>query len=161
LEVLRPQRDSYRGVGLVRRGSCASLCLLLRCRLCLVLLGVAPFRSAPLGVLRPKPPWGRAWSPIWFFYCRYVLPPENQYFLGGTSKRGKKNSIQSKKNQDIEKKLPDAKKTVNDASGGYSGPRKAFRLRCINAHIARMSFPPWPGGSSLRPIGIEGAHAVV
>jgi hypothetical protein len=28
-------------------------------RLCLVLLGVAPFRSAPLGVLRPKPRWGR------------------------------------------------------------------------------------------------------
>jgi hypothetical protein len=49
------------------RGSCAARCLLSRCRLSLVLLGVAPFRSAPLGVLRPKPRWGRAWSPIWFF----------------------------------------------------------------------------------------------
>jgi hypothetical protein len=35
-----------------------------------VLLGFAPFRSAPLGVLRPQPHWGRAWSPIslLFFY---------------------------------------------------------------------------------------------
>jgi hypothetical protein len=49
------------------RGSCAGLCLLSRCRLRLVLLGVAPFRSAPLGVLRLKPRWGRSWSPIWFF----------------------------------------------------------------------------------------------
>jgi hypothetical protein len=44
--------------------SCVALSLLSRCSLCLVLLGVAPFRSAPLGVLRPKPRWGRAWSPI-------------------------------------------------------------------------------------------------
>jgi hypothetical protein len=48
-------------------GPCVAICLLLRCRLCLVLLGVAPFRSAPLVVLRPKPRWGRAWSTIWFF----------------------------------------------------------------------------------------------
>jgi hypothetical protein len=46
------------------RGSCVALCLLSRCRLCLVLLGVAPFRFAPLGVLRPKPRWGRACSSI-------------------------------------------------------------------------------------------------
>jgi hypothetical protein len=50
------------------RGSCIALCLLSRCRLCLALLGVVPFRSAPLGVLRPKPRWGRAWSPIWGFF---------------------------------------------------------------------------------------------
>jgi hypothetical protein len=37
------------------RGLCVDLYLLSRCRLCLVLLGVAPFSSAPLGVLRPKP----------------------------------------------------------------------------------------------------------
>jgi hypothetical protein len=30
-------------------GSCVALCLLSSCRLCLVLLDVAPFRSAPLG----------------------------------------------------------------------------------------------------------------
>jgi hypothetical protein len=50
------------------RGSCLGVCLLLRCHLCLALLGVAPFCSAPLGVLRPKPRWGRAWSPIWGFF---------------------------------------------------------------------------------------------
>jgi hypothetical protein len=49
-------------------GSCVSLCLLSRCCLCLVLLGVALFQSAPLGVLRPKPRWGRAWCPVWFFF---------------------------------------------------------------------------------------------
>jgi hypothetical protein len=32
-----------------------------------VLLGVAPFRSTPLGVLMPKPRWCRAWPPIRFF----------------------------------------------------------------------------------------------
>jgi hypothetical protein len=59
-------------------GSCVALCQLLRCRLCLVMLGVAPLRSAPPGVLRPKPQWGRAWSPIWFFFsvsgnaCRHT-----------------------------------------------------------------------------------------
>jgi hypothetical protein len=42
--------------------------MLSRCRLHLVLLGVAPFRSAPLGVLRPKPLWGRARSPSGFFF---------------------------------------------------------------------------------------------
>jgi hypothetical protein len=47
--------------------SCVALCLLLRCRLCLVLLGVAHFRSAPLGMLKPKPRRRRAWSPIWVF----------------------------------------------------------------------------------------------
>jgi hypothetical protein len=36
---------------------------------------VAPFRSAPLGVLRPKPRWGRAWFPIWFFF-----PPAGTYY---------------------------------------------------------------------------------
>jgi hypothetical protein len=49
-------------------GLCFALCLLSRCRLCLVLLGVAPFRSAPLRVLRPKPRWSRAWSPTWFVF---------------------------------------------------------------------------------------------
>jgi hypothetical protein len=49
-------------------GSSVALCQLFRCLLCLVLLGVAPLRSAPPGVLRPKPRWGRAWSPIWFFF---------------------------------------------------------------------------------------------
>jgi hypothetical protein len=36
-----------------------------------MLLGVAPFRSAPLGVLRPKrhSEVALAWSPIWFFFC--------------------------------------------------------------------------------------------
>jgi hypothetical protein len=42
-------------------GSCVFLCLLSRCRLRHVLLGVAPFRSAPLGVLKPKPPCSSAW----------------------------------------------------------------------------------------------------
>jgi hypothetical protein len=51
--------------GLVRRSLSAP-----RCRLRLVLLGVAPFRSAPLGVLRPKPRWVRAWSPTCVFFCR-------------------------------------------------------------------------------------------
>jgi hypothetical protein len=63
------------------RGSCVALCLLSRCRLCLVLLGVAPFSSAPLGVLRPKPRWGRAWSPIWFFFFPPLLPRVPQYWL--------------------------------------------------------------------------------
>jgi hypothetical protein len=65
--------------------------------------------------------------------CRYVLPPESLFFFdfrGETSKRGQNFSIQSKKNKDIEKKLPDVKKTFNDASGSFSGPKKAFRLRC-------------------------------
>jgi hypothetical protein len=50
-------------------GSCVALCLLSRC-LCLALLGVAPFRSTPLGVLSPKPRWGRAWS---FFNAGKIL----------------------------------------------------------------------------------------
>jgi hypothetical protein len=61
------------------RGSCVALCLLSRCRLCLVMLGVAHFRSAPLGVLRPKPRWGRAWSPIWFFFHYTVFPKTPPY----------------------------------------------------------------------------------
>jgi hypothetical protein len=48
---------------------CVVLCLLSRCHLRHVLLGVAPFRSAPLGVLRPKPPWSKAWSSIGLFFC--------------------------------------------------------------------------------------------
>jgi hypothetical protein len=38
-----------------------------RCHLSLVLLGVAPPCSAPLGVLRPKPLRDKAQSPIRFF----------------------------------------------------------------------------------------------
>jgi hypothetical protein len=49
-------------------GSCVALSVLLRCRLRLVLRGVAPSCSAPLEVLRPKPRWGKAWSPIWFLF---------------------------------------------------------------------------------------------
>jgi hypothetical protein len=51
-----------------RLSLCVAVCLLSRCHLCLVLLGVVPFRFAPLGVLRPKPRWGRAWSLIWYFF---------------------------------------------------------------------------------------------
>jgi hypothetical protein len=47
-------------------GSCVALCPLLRCPLCLVLLGVAPFRSAPPRGAEAEA-GGRAWSPIWFF----------------------------------------------------------------------------------------------
>jgi hypothetical protein len=69
-------------------GSCVALCLLLRCRLCLVLLGVAPFRSAPLGVLRPKPPWGRAWSQIWFFFLiRFGVFPVLKHFFDALEKQ--------------------------------------------------------------------------
>jgi hypothetical protein len=50
-------------------GSCVALCVLLRCRLRLVLLRVAPSRSAPLGVLRPTPRWCKAWSPTCFFFA--------------------------------------------------------------------------------------------
>jgi hypothetical protein len=49
-------------------GWCVALCVRSRCRLRPVLLGVVPPRSAPLGVLRPKPLRGKAWSPIWFFF---------------------------------------------------------------------------------------------
>jgi hypothetical protein len=48
------------GLCVLLRGSCVALYLLSRCRLCLVLLGVVPFRSAPLRVLRPMPRRGRA-----------------------------------------------------------------------------------------------------
>jgi hypothetical protein len=54
------------GSGCLLLDSCVVLRLLSRCRLCLVLLGVGPLRPAQLGVLGPKPRWGRAWSPIWF-----------------------------------------------------------------------------------------------
>jgi hypothetical protein len=48
------------------QGWCIACCVLLCCRLRLVLLAVAPPLSAPLGVLRPKPPRGKAWSPSCF-----------------------------------------------------------------------------------------------
>jgi hypothetical protein len=47
---------------------CIVACALSRCRPGLVLLGVAPHLSAPSGVPRPKPLWGKAWSPICFFF---------------------------------------------------------------------------------------------
>jgi hypothetical protein len=50
------------------RDSCFDLCLLSRCRLRLVLLGVSSLRSAPLGVLRAKARWGWAWSQSWLFF---------------------------------------------------------------------------------------------
>jgi hypothetical protein len=40
-----------------------------RCRLRPVLPGVAPRPSVPSGVLRPKPPWGKAWSSSCLFFC--------------------------------------------------------------------------------------------
>jgi hypothetical protein len=52
---------------------CVALCLLLRCRLRPVFLGVAPSGSAPLGMLRPRPRWGRAWSPIDLFFIEVVV----------------------------------------------------------------------------------------
>jgi hypothetical protein len=57
-------------------GSCVALCQLtqlLRCRLCLVLLGVAPSQSVTPGVLRPKPRWGRAWSPICSLFVFFFI----------------------------------------------------------------------------------------
>jgi hypothetical protein len=61
-------------------GSCVALFLLSRRRLRRVLLGVAPSRSAPLGVLRPKPCWGR--SPIWFFFCwQHTLSQSYSFIL--------------------------------------------------------------------------------
>jgi hypothetical protein len=68
LELLLPMRLCLRARVCSLRGSCVALCLLSRCRLCLSLLGVARFCSASLGVLRPKPHWGKAWSPTWFFF---------------------------------------------------------------------------------------------
>jgi hypothetical protein len=55
------------GSGVLLGGLCGVLCLLPRGRLCLVSLCVAPYRYALLVVLRPKPRWGRAWSPMGFF----------------------------------------------------------------------------------------------
>jgi hypothetical protein len=46
---------------------CAVPYVLSCCRPRPVLLVVTPPLSAPLGVLRPKPFWGEAWSPIGFF----------------------------------------------------------------------------------------------
>jgi hypothetical protein len=46
-------------------GSCVTLCLLSRCRLRPVFLGVTP-----LGMLRPRPRWSRAWSLICLFFRR-------------------------------------------------------------------------------------------
>jgi hypothetical protein len=60
------------------------------------------------------------------------LPLESQFFsIFGVErpKEATKFSIQAKKKQNIEKKLLDAKKTCNDPSGGFSGPKKAVRLR--------------------------------
>jgi hypothetical protein len=48
----------------------------------LLLLGVTPYRSIPLGVLRPKPRWGRVWCPMWFF----LLPLPTPHFLGSCLK---------------------------------------------------------------------------
>jgi hypothetical protein len=47
---------------------CAVACALSRCRPLPVLPGVAHPPSAPSGVPRPKPLWGKAWSPICFFF---------------------------------------------------------------------------------------------
>jgi hypothetical protein len=48
----------------------------------LVLLGVSPFCSDPLEVLRPKPRWRRAWSPILvFFSVPFVSASIGQFFF--------------------------------------------------------------------------------
>jgi hypothetical protein len=54
---------------------CTVACDLSRCRPLPVLPGVARPPSAPSGVPRPKPLWGKAWSPICFlFFCRISRP---------------------------------------------------------------------------------------
>jgi hypothetical protein len=56
---------------------CTVACALSRCRSLPVLPGAARSPSAPSRVLRAKPLWGKAWSPICFFRnC-------NHYSLGG------------------------------------------------------------------------------
>jgi hypothetical protein len=47
---------------------CTVACDLFPCRPLPVLPGVVHPPSAPSGVLRPKPLWGKAWSPICFFF---------------------------------------------------------------------------------------------
>jgi hypothetical protein len=47
---------------------CTVACALSRCRPLPVLPGVAHPPSAPSGVPRPKPLWGKAWSPICFLF---------------------------------------------------------------------------------------------
>jgi hypothetical protein len=47
---------------------CTVACDLFACRPLPVLPGVVNPHSAPSGVLRPKPLWGKAWSPICFFF---------------------------------------------------------------------------------------------
>jgi hypothetical protein len=47
---------------------CTVGCALSRCRPLPVLPGVAHPPSAPSGVPRPKPLWGKAWAPICFFF---------------------------------------------------------------------------------------------
>jgi hypothetical protein len=52
---------------------CAVACTLSRCRACPLLPGVGPPPSVPLGELRPKPFWGRAWFPICFLGSRSLV----------------------------------------------------------------------------------------
>jgi hypothetical protein len=63
--------------------------------------------------------------------CRYDLPLESQIFSIFGVKRAKEAKLFRfrQKKQNNEKKLPNWKKTFNDPSGGFSGPKKAFRLR--------------------------------
>jgi hypothetical protein len=63
--------------------------------------------------------------------CRYVLPLESHFFsiFGVERPKEAKNFRFKGKKQNIKKKLPDAEKTFNDPSGGFSGTKKAFRLR--------------------------------
>jgi hypothetical protein len=58
-----PAGERVLAAGLVHLVACA----LSRCRPRLVLPGVAPPPSAPSEAPRPKPSWGKAWSPIRFF----------------------------------------------------------------------------------------------
>jgi hypothetical protein len=53
----------------VRFGARASLSVCSRAATCVSCCwALPPSVPPPLGVLRPKPRWGRAWSPIWFSF---------------------------------------------------------------------------------------------
>jgi hypothetical protein len=77
-----------------------------------------------LEVLRPQ---GDSYRGVDMF-CRWNI---NFFFRfsGWNVQKRRKIFDSGEKKTNIGKKLLDAKKTSNDPSGGFSGPKKAFRLR--------------------------------
>jgi hypothetical protein len=96
-------------------------------------------RSAPLGVLRPKPRWGRAWSPIWFFYfleflLQVVLHMYHCFSMGAP--RRLKQLLSFKRVSDILRHLLQG--TVVPSDGLQDITTYTSTVECIPTVVARV-----------------------